>query len=190
MNTDPDTSVDPVGDGGVTPPQGPVTIVHATFENGLDGWVPFGASSLVRQSGGCYQGNGCARSTNRNENFEGPGYQLLASALPGKLHDVTGWVKLLASGPGPVQPGDAGADAAAPPSVTPQVVGITVAIQCSGEDFVYTAIEQASVGGDWVKLSNSFTAPDCDFDNLWVYFEKPSPGTEFLLDEAEIIAHP
>jgi len=172
-----------------SPSTDPITLVYSKFESGLDGWGPFGNSHLDPQIGGCYAGNGCVISTNRTMAFEGPAYQLLALAHPGKIHEVSGWVKIL---PGPaVAAADAGADAALEvPEVVPQAMSITLATQCSGESFIYTTVDQAVVGDTWVKLSGNFVADTCELENLYVYFEKPTAGTEFLFDEAKVIAMP
>src|SRR5690606_31363007 len=64
----------------------------SSFETGIEGWVPMGASSIERTDALAHSGAWSLRSFNRTQAFEGPGRDVTGLVVPGDTYLESVWV--------------------------------------------------------------------------------------------------
>ena len=81
--------------------------------------------------------------------------------------------------------GAAGSSGASAGAEATQPVTLTMKAVC-GEDEIYSTVASGEVrAGDWMELSGTLDAPDCDdLVELVIYAEGPAPGIDLYIDDA------
>lgn len=151
----------------------PNMVANANFEVGADGWQALGGDIKTVKSrripwARYTKGQRILKSENRTETYQGPGYDLKGLVLSGQTYDVS----TLASITGRVRRDQ---------------VGITVQLQCEGEDIQYVGVTSATVKSRrWSRLDGQFTTPDCDLETAIVYLEGPAAGVSLYVDNFSV----
>jgi len=141
-------------------------LVNPGFEEGTTGWADRGCnlstSSLSRS--GSYSGF----ATNRNSTWQGIKQSVLGKMIPGETYDISAWIKLENSS-------------------SDQIVATIE--QKDDRDVRYIRVDQATgYNSQWTRLSGRFTLDVVGIlTTLDVYFEGPSPGVNFYLDDVEVL---
>jgi endo-1,4-beta-xylanase len=160
-------------------------IVNPSFEAGHANWIGFGNSTILDVLSNAHSGDQCIASTNRTQSWEGPAFDALAIVTPGQAYQMGAWVRLAATPNGAT--GDAGSEDAGTPVVVPQAVALSFKSLCEGAPEVYTPIISMAVGPTWRFLQARLTVPDCTLNELRIYFEGPTPGTVFYVDDVSLL---
>jgi hypothetical protein len=146
-------------------------LLDPSFEQGHAGWIGFGVSQIVDVTTSPRSGQQCILSRNRLEVWQGPAFRVLNDVEPGKTYSFGAWLRT---------DGD--------------VLGISLStkVVClepvpdAGPALVETYTPTSSVGAtaQWTELSGTFQVPECDLNEMQVYFEGPAPDAEFYVDDA------
>jgi hypothetical protein len=140
-----------------------------SFEAGHPNWAGFGMSTILDVSTGAHTGSKCIASGNRTQSWEGPSYDAILIAKPGKSYQIDAWVRL-----------DVGA--------TSQTVNLSIKSVCVGETELYTPMYSIVATPEWANMTGVFTVPDCTLQELRPYFEGPAPATLIYIDDASLTA--
>jgi len=143
---------------------GPELMPNASFEAGHDGWIGFGNSRIldVLEAHG---GQRAILSTNREQTWEGPSYDIQSLVVPTKPYAVSAWVRN---------------------ELDTSAIMLTLKASC-GNDTTYTRLATRVVTSNWQQLDASFFGPDCtDLEELSVYFEGPPAYRNILVDDVSL----
>ncbi len=138
------------------------------FERGnTSGWKTWGCSLRAVQDP-VRSGDYSVWVYNRTQNWQGPVHSVVGTMEDGKTYIVSAWVKL-----------DNAASAR---------VAVTF-MQMDGRGIRYINVGSSIVSdGQWTQLSGEFTLNVVGtLEDIDVYFEGPTPGINFYLDDAELV---
>lgn len=163
------------GSAGTSPFEGDAGIGNLlsdpSFEQGLSGWVAFGASTLEVSETFARTGTQSLRSSGRTQPYEGPSLRMESMVFAGLDYAFEVWVRT-----------EAGT----------HTFNATLKTRCAGQtddEAAYNQIANRSIGESWAYLNGSFTAPsDCTLAELRVYIEGPAAGESFFIDDAGLYA--
>jgi hypothetical protein len=159
------SSAGTAGSGPVAPTN---LIANPGFEEIPARWIAVGGCSLALSSDSPHQGNSCLLTSNRAENWQGPGYDLTFSLQPNATYRATIWARV-ADGSQPMQ--------------------LTYKHHCEAEtEDTFTPFSLSTrVSTDWTELSAFFVAADCKAVQSLIYVEGPAAGAEFYIDDTSVV---
>src|SRR5690554_3595174 len=145
----------------------------SSFETGIEGWVPMGASSIERTDALAHSGAWSLRSFNRTQPFEGPSRDVTGLVVPGETYLASVWVYQTTGSSQPFQ--------------------FTLRETMSGGGDQFPAIAAGSVpSGEWTQLTGEITVNPDSVAQLAYVEATANPTMEFFIDEirAETAAVP
>jgi endo-1,4-beta-xylanase len=134
------------------------------FEEGIDGWVPFGTSQIDVTSDHVHSGDNALLVTGRLESWQGAGMNISAIAESGKAYRASAWVSL-------------------DPKQNSTIKMTVKRVDEAGTK--YTQIGSSKVqGAEWVELAGEFDVEiKGELKELTLYFEGPGAGIDFYVDD-------
>ena len=141
-------------------------IQYSDFENGLDSWSAWGGDLQVT-SAQAYQGTQSALLSNRTGTWQGPLIDLLSRVQAGQLININGYTRI--------------------EGIESNPVNITVKTLCAGETEQYQQLASVQATNDgWTAINGSLTLPNCQLEEVFVYFDGPVIDANIYLDEVTI----
>ncbi|HTV19698.1 MAG TPA: carbohydrate binding domain-containing protein [Polyangiaceae bacterium] len=165
-------------------PQTGNLITNGDFDTGTSTtWACVGNCLTSLSEEDPHSGTRCLLTTNRDQVWNGPSYNLMGKVTPGQTYRVSIWVR---SEPG--EPlADGGVDPSIPDSFT---IGITQKRLCASTDPSVGTFIQLSNGTatpEWTEQTAVFVAPDCeDLQESSVYLERAPVGASYCIDDTSV----
>lgn len=153
-------------------------LTNASFEEGVGAWVGFGTSLADVSTTTAHTGQQSLQSTGRTQSWEGPSIDVTSLVQPGADYVVSGWVRSADVG---------------------QTFHILRKASCVGdagagessESFTYFQLAETYTNETWAELvSDPFTIPDCELESFVIFFEGPSQGESFYIDDVALLLAP
>lgn len=153
-------------------------LTNASFEDGVGEWVGLANSTVETSATTAHTGEQSLQSVGRTQGWEGPSLEVKSLVQPGADYVVSGWVRSANGG----QPfhilrkalcvGDAGAAE-------------------SSESYAYHQLAETYTNETWAELvTEPFTIPDCELETFVIFFEGPSQGESFYVDDVSLLPAP
>lgn len=152
-------------------------INNGDFESAVSQWTPIGGcmTTIIEDETPRPTGTRCLLTTNRLESWMGPSLNLLGIVPAGANFRVTLWLRNVLN-----ESSDAGLD--------DYPVNITQKIVCAAGGTIYNPKPAGLASTDWVELSTTFIAPECeDLQESSVYVEAAPPGATFCIDDTSLV---
>lgn len=153
-------------------PYGPNLITNPGFEgNSYAGWTPFGAGTVSATNAYAASGTYSGRITGRTNNWNGIGFNLIATASPDATYHVEAKVRTAAGG------GD--------------TLKLTFAVNCTatqGDATFHTAASGAATNASWLDLSGNASLPGCpdEATQLTFYIEGTTGTADIYVDDVSV----
>lgn len=140
--------------------------------NSLVGWQSWNGSALSLSTQQAYAGNQSMRASNRPDSAQFAVYSLTNAVRPGTTYSVS--ARALLDG------------------VAPDTVRLAAMVQCvnppAGHNSFPWLDNRTNVSpGQWIELSASLVIPDCEVQNVAIFFEGTSAGVDVYLDDVRVI---
>lgn len=148
----------------------PNLIGNSSFEAGLNDWSSMGDAVLSVEMDTAHSGVRSARSSARTGSWQGPRYDLMVLAKPGRQYDISVFAKLA--------------------GVQSDNLNLTAQVTCGGEGTFVRVADAVGGDSDWVELSGTLQVPDCDLQGLAIYVEGPAAGVDILVDDLAVREQP
>ncbi|XP_041350671.1 endo-1,4-beta-xylanase 1-like [Gigantopelta aegis] len=135
----------------------------------LSDWNCWGFTCSITQTR--HSGEYAIQTSARTKTWQGP--QQYVDLQPGKLYSASVWVKLVNDLPGQLG----------------QKVKVTSHFKFLDGTARYNQVEAyrlLRVADGWVKLGGDVHVPNKPLDKVRIYVEGPSPGVDFIVDEASL----
>ena len=143
-------------------------LTNPGFETGsLGDWFNYGDCSVTVVQYAPRSGNYCAYISNRTEDLERGGPELVDRLQTGKYYNITAWVKLEGS-----QPAD---------------IIMTVRRTDNGETNFDRITSSTVRPGEWVEISGVYKVEGSSLSELQLYVEGPPAGISFYVDDVSVI---
>lgn len=145
------------------------------FEDGTaQGWIPRGGGvALTNTTEAARSGLRSLRTTGRTQGFHGPSLDLRTLLTPGRVYQVTGWVRLVTGQPASTLVF----------TVERRVAGAT----SSSFDRVVASAENGVTDAGWVRLQGNYSFTTTDHSTLLLYLESSNATAQYLLDDFSIV---
>lgn len=150
----------------------PVNLIeNPSFEEGHDGWVPFGpGSTLAEVEDNPHSGTKNLVTQSRGQTWNGPLLDITSLLEPSTTYEVSAWVRI--------------------PSGTAPAL-LTLRSRCQYDAaHTYSVVASGSASEEWTHVRGQFTAPACTLDTLGVYVEGPPPGVDLHVDDVGLFVVP
>lgn len=142
-------------------------LTNSGFEDGTEGWTPFGSSQIDTTSDHVHSGDNALAITGRLESWQGAGINLINLVTAGTTYRVSAWVSLDAD--------------------QSSTIRLTLK-RVDGAGTKYTTVSSSKVmGPEWVQLAGEFKAEVTgELKELTLYFEGPGAGIDIYVDDVAL----